>query len=456
MKNIEKKRRNVARFLLPFVMVWMCLLPSRSYALLPGPIALIVFGGDLSAGGTVVAAGAAQWGLLLGAVFAFIGISDSNGNQVRLPLTADPSKGVPAPDAAGSASSISGWSWSQGPGTCAGGSSGLTKVGFASLADALTDWVATATGEALCSPATYTYSTNGTQICYSSGGGAPFCYMPSGVFQNLTSCPAGYILSGSACVLENARVASPDAKCDYARAASALAVLSDPDCGGGGQLVNCNTGGTVCSAVGTNPVTGQPQSIEIRTNPDGGSTIVQREQALVGNTTVTDSTTVAVSSSGTVTSVTGTTNVGALPTPGGEPTGAQVTPSTTPTTTPITFPSDYARTGEAATAAQPIGTKLDVLHNDLTTTVTVVDPVEPLASDMPSLDSSLGDLKAFNLPVHASTCPAPSLDLSGVLGAGRVYQFDAHCQLVQNHFAALQASMMVCWSLLALFVVLRA
>lgn len=138
-----------------------------------------------------------------------------------------------------------------------------------------------------------------------------------------------------------------------------------------------------------------------------------------------------------------------------DPAAADAT-GTTPATGTIQFPNDYARAGEAAYAANILAPKLDTLHQDLSTTANVADPLDIDPATMPSFGTTFDNLRSFNLPAHASTCPAPEIDLSGVLGAGKVYQFNAHCQLVQDHFGALQASMMVVWSMLALFVVLRA
>jgi hypothetical protein len=123
---------------------------------------------------------------------------------------------------------------------------------------------------------------------------------------------------------------------------------------------------------------------------------------------------------------------------------------------PVIFPNDYARTGEAAAAANILAPKLDTLHQDLSVVANVADPLEVDQATMPTFGTTFDNLKAWNLPAHASTCPAPDIDLSSVFGAGHVYHFNAHCQLVQDHFAALQAAMMVCWSLMAMFVVLRA
>lgn len=118
----------------------------------------------------------------------------------------------------------------------------------------------------------------------------------------------------------------------------------------------------------------------------------------------------------------------------------------------IDFPTDYAKSSDVTA----LGGKLDTLHGDLSQTANANEVADIDSSTMPTFGTTFDSLRAFQIPAHASGCPAPSIDLSGVLGAGRIYQFNAHCALVQNHFGALQAAMMACWSVAALFVVLRA
>lgn len=122
----------------------------------------------------------------------------------------------------------------------------------------------------------------------------------------------------------------------------------------------------------------------------------------------------------------------------------------------ITFPSDYARQGEAATAASTLASRLDVLHGDLSTTTATTDPAVPLVDEMPGWGNTFTDLLSWQLPAHTSICPTPELDLSGVLGAGHTYVMNSHCGLIQDNFGTFNAAMTVVWSMLALFIVLRA
>jgi hypothetical protein len=119
-------------------------------------------------------------------------------------------------------------------------------------------------------------------------------------------------------------------------------------------------------------------------------------------------------------------------------------------TASVTFPSDYARQGEAQTAV-----------STLTATVNLNDPSPPTPLEMPLFNDSNGDsvfkfLLAFKLPAHTSVCPRPTIDLSGVFGTTKVYTLDAHCALANTYFPVLNSSMMVVYTLMGLFIVLRA
>ena len=129
-------------------------------------------------------------------------------------------------------------------------------------------------------------------------------------------------------------------------------------------------------------------------------------------------------------------------------------------TSTINFPTDYARQGEAANAAflinSELGPKLDTINHDLTDTGSVDDPTVPTAQDMPWFGSTFDGLTNFTIPGHDSICPQPQVDLSNIFGPGHVYTMDAHCQLLQDHYATLRAAMILCWTIWSLFIILSA
>jgi hypothetical protein len=86
--------------------------------------------------------------------------------------------------------------------------------------------------------------------------------------------------------------------------------------------------------------------------------------------------------------------------------------------------------------------------------VTVADPVLPDVSTMSTLDSTFSPLAGWQVPAHTSTCPQPKVDLSA-LGLGS-FTISAHCDLANQYFPALRSIMAAVFTVLALFIVLRA
>lgn len=120
----------------------------------------------------------------------------------------------------------------------------------------------------------------------------------------------------------------------------------------------------------------------------------------------------------------------------------------------VTFPSDYARAGEAVSAANVItavlGPKLDAI------TATGVDPenpVQPAGSefDQAFFQGTFTNLLGWQLPAHSSQCPTSSFTWHS-----NSYTIDSHCQLIANHFSVFSSVMAAVWTVLALFILLGA
>lgn len=118
-------------------------------------------------------------------------------------------------------------------------------------------------------------------------------------------------------------------------------------------------------------------------------------------------------------------------------------------TNTIEFPSDYARQGEAGQAALLIKGAIDPIKDRLTQTENVPDPTPGEWADPWGV--TWDNLKGWRVPAHSGACPVSSFEWNGA-----VYQFNAHCSLIQDHFSAFSAVMSVVWSVLALFLVLGA
>lgn len=262
------------------------------------------------------------------------------------------------------------------------------------------------------------------------------------------TCPAGYSGSGSTCALSNARAAVPDGKTDAIRSASGYSLPTTEQDADGAPAYASSANGVI--HVSGRDSGGRPVKIEYAVSPDGTKTYVTHyTQTEAGGQSVVQSQAVTIdSASGAVTGVTAATAAGSIQgvgtvAPTVVTTGAAVLPAD------ITFPSDYARSGEAAAAANVVKTAVDALADPLKTTETLNDPLAPDYVD--PWNTTFSGLKGWALPGHSSSCPVGSFDFNG-----STFAIDAHCQLIQNHFGVLQGAMYVVWVVLALFVVLGA
>ena len=117
-----------------------------------------------------------------------------------------------------------------------------------------------------------------------------------------------------------------------------------------------------------------------------------------------------------------------------------------------TFPSDYARQGEAKNAADSLAPKLDKIADSLSKDATSTpDPTAVDETTMPTFDTTFDNLKGWRLPPHGSVCPQPQMTLFG-----NSYTLSSHCTLLNNYGHPLHQAMVVVFSVLALFIVLRA
>jgi len=478
-----RMRKYFARLLLPCFLLWSALIPQNAYALvpasiggygLPSPGSVATASGGFGAAAAIGAVDlfAAAGLITVGAAISYFAIDYLVGTDkytVRVPLTNTPALAVPAPYTPPTSPFIP------------------AHVQYSAISTAHprlwhdTKCLAFTDAMSWSSDATTTFntvscneSTNGV-FNYTSGGvTSGNIAFPFGNLDTATSsitCETGYSYTGGACHLTNARLAVPDKACDLSRTGSALAMISDPDCTASGTAIPtiCAADGTTCVGYGTAPNGGAPRSYVISPTADGGTQVTTFQQRTIGNTTVVDTTTIGVTADGRVGTISGGTQTGSIPNPqtstapAGSPAtvspsgGTQVQPSSTDPAQSITFPTDYARQGEAQTAANTLSPKLDTIHHDLSDTAPNVSDLSlPTAQDMPWYGNTFDGLKNWALPSHASECPKPHINLSGVLGAGHDYVLESHCQLVTDHFADLRAAFLVVWTVLALFVLLRA
>jgi uncharacterized membrane protein len=90
------------------------------------------------------------------------------------------------------------------------------------------------------------------------------------------------------------------------------------------------------------------------------------------------------------------------------------------------------------------GTDPGVAEPTLEATPTGAQILQPLTSLFP-------ELRSFQTPAHASSCPKPVFDVFG-----KSVVMDSHCTIAEQHRAALAAVMMTVWLLVGLFILLSA
>lgn len=122
--------------------------------------------------------------------------------------------------------------------------------------------------------------------------------------------------------------------------------------------------------------------------------------------------------------------------------------------TSVSFPSDYARSGEASSAASGINSRLDSIKTALTAPGTAVaDPVLPSSQSFSDsyFKNTFTSILGWKLPSHQSSCPSPEFDFFN-----KHYIMDVHCRIIQSNSSLLSGAMTVVWSILALFIILGA
>jgi hypothetical protein len=130
--------------------------------------------------------------------------------------------------------------------------------------------------------------------------------------------------------------------------------------------------------------------------------------------------------------------------PGTNP-GTDPDPNQNDNNEPIQWPDDYARRGEAEDAADKI---IDAFSGE-TEAIDLTAPVDSFNDNY--FSGTFDGLTAWRLPPHVSQCPTGSFSVFG-----NNYTIDSHCVLMESYFNDLSSVMVVLFSLLALFIVLKA
>lgn len=409
--------------------------------LLAEGVELIVAGGTEVALPAATSAGInATWTAILtglGSAAAYLALKDSAGNAVRVPM----GSAVPAPSAPSTAGTVTQTVYQyNGNGSYGSGLAACQAYVAVSGSGVVFDHFTAPPGCSYRIPAVFDTAVLTDNVIGTA---------------TITSCAAGYTLSGSTCNLASARTASPDQKCDVSRSGTTYTYYSDdPDCS-----ISGNIHGTVGGSGSTLEVAGVDQYGNmvrnvITANSDGSTMIQQQVQTMdaAGNSTV-NTKTASFDSSGNLTGQSQSSALGSLSAASGQTATVTPAPSGSVGSTggqSITFPNDYNR--EAT--QQQIKTDIETLHTDLTATTTApTDPAPSTTSDVQGTLSlsSLTSLSGWSLPSHTSTCPTMTF---AVFGATKV--IDAHCALMTANLPAMSTAFILVYVVMALFIVLRA
>lgn len=307
---------------------------------------------------------------------------------------------------------------------------------------------------------------------------------PYTVSQVPASCPAGYSLTNGSCVLTSPE-RIPDGNCDIEAFSPAAGVVSyrdvpnDSDCDGGGGLTiaqgaalfsmmhpdNPNSlpsqvsidpsGGTGdCPYSTCLPIPALPGHFRITAfsnNAAGSSSanvidinkqtgVVSQSVSVPLNGTILSAGTVYTNTAGQSAVVPANSIVLANPAAAGF---TQVTVNSPAVSSPaINIPTDYARSGEATSAA-------NIITNKFSETVPDTDLLEPVLTN--PLTNYFNPLRSWSVPVQSGNCPSGSFSWNN-----NDYNFDVMCTLFNNNLTIIQASMNVMYVLAALFIVLGA
>lgn len=223
-----------------------------------------------------------------------------------------------------------------------------------------------------------------------------------------------------------------------------LPAAPDVSCSGN-NIVNTSTGIATCMGViATQPI----ETLATVNDPASGAV----------STTVTSTTAPGVSASVTSSVLSGVTT-----TYYGAPAGSSSGGAASGSVSVSNLPSDYARAGEAATAATTIDTSLGAalsgINSTLLDTSGASTPVATSSGVIASslLGSNFSSLTAWVLPSRSLSCPTFVLDsitLAGItIGP---WTMDQQCVLWASSEATVQAVCLLIWGVGAMFIVLGA
>lgn len=474
MINISQKRTKIlARILLPFLTIFFCYMPSKTYAIAPA-----IFFGASAVLHTVIAA------ITFDTSLNSTGVAGATDGGLRVQL--NPLSPLPVP--VGWTPSLVGSVQPTPPPTLPAQPAFNYSIQVNSCPIYKPSADAACAAAAACYFTTngrYTNVTENNCFIYHKDNFAGGATLGISKTADTPSCPEGYSAgTATSCTLINpVLVKKPsDAQCNILRDTVSNTFkpdTSDPDCQGvlsfdaNGKQINIDAANifvkdksiTVMRSDGTKTsyqllTTGGAQiqtlNYDAATNTTTYSTIQTSVPAADGTVKIDGLSSSRVPGGGTLAGSSpagsGGSN-GGLMAGGASGSGSAVG---TATGTGTGWPDDYVRSGEPKDAAGLVVDKLESLSTLLTVNGinTGTDPVAVKAEEMPFFGTTFSGLTSWQLPAHSSQCPTPSMNLGTKFGG--VYVMNSHCSIMADHGQKLRLAMIAAWAILSLFVVLRA
>lgn len=392
-------RRLLNLFFVSVFCLYTVVQPQRAYAYafaapFAGAPMIATLGGPV---GLAVVAGA------VGLIGLWLLIPDGDGGGVRIPLSDKPQSQPPAPVAPNNATPLS-------------GGVPITQYSYdganyydskdaacSAVAPGRLTWCQAYSSSWVSGGAAITDGVCKTSCCLAEGG----CnYFPETMYTrnttSATTCPKGYVVSGTSCVLSDPREAVPDKNCDLKFGNSKFVYHNDPDCPQGTNLDNnklqpgLRNDGRTAFVSGVDS-SGRPVIIEVVVMPDGTQIEIHRyTQVSTGDTPAVQTQTTTVNpQTGQITGTQTSTNPGTITQPNTTPTTG--TDSGTPTDTPTanTDPTKEATItcglpGTPACSIDDTGfTSKDAVGDKVTTATAQLDAlktsIENTGSNLPSI-----------------------------------------------------------------------
>lgn len=454
-------RRFIATLLIPLVAFWSVVVPyrvARAGVVVAFPAAPVIVEA-VTAAGPIVMNPATAVAVLVGvAVWYFVIRDSATGNALRVPAGTAANNTVPAPAVPATVSPTGSACMYTSPWTSQPVSSGQYVIDkncglWGSCSNTIptcAQWhfVSETAGCSLAiqERADAVSGCSGSIIANLNVSGAP-----------VITCPAGYVVSNGTCVLTNARQSSQDGKVDVQRTGQVYQTYPGDDTGTVKPTITqtSTAGDTVRTQA--KDANGNPQVITSQATAAGTVLNVATQKADANGNTYIQNQTYNFDLNGNIQNATQTAKAEML-TPdanGNLVTTASAASNFNPASSQgsqLTFPSDYARAGEAAAAASAINTSLGPkLDKLLETSPAPSDPTLPDPGQYTDFGSTFNSLTGWSVPGHSSQCPTSSFS-----AFGKTFTIDSHCTLWADHSQALQAAMMVVWTIAALWVVLKA